>query len=285
MNKRTLEIAGQSSGQTVSCDFYENSLAGPRPLLLICPGGAYQWRSPREQQPIARVFQKRGMHVAVLQYSVAPARFPQATVELAAAVQYFQQQSSELGVDGRNIYVMGFSAGGHLALTYGVYWSRRDFWEGLLLEPELKPIQGLLLSYPVVSAGKHAAKSSMANLLGPKEEGLPYSEADVSLELLVTEDSALPPCFIWHTWADQSVPVENSLLLVQQIREKQPEVPVEFHVYETGPHGLALATEETDEGNGEHIDPRAANWPQAAGDWLELRFALNEAEVAGGDHN
>ena len=59
-----------------------------RPLVLVCPGGAYAYTSEREGEIIAMQFTAMGYHSAVLQYSCAPVTFPTALLELAKAVAY-----------------------------------------------------------------------------------------------------------------------------------------------------------------------------------------------------
>ena len=58
----------------------------------------------------------------------------------------------------------------------------------------------------------------------------------LSSELQVTKDT--PPCFIWATMEDATVPVENSLLFAQALRKAG--VPFSLHIYEKGVHGLGL---------------------------------------------
>lgn len=53
--------------------------------------------------------------------------------------------------------------------------------------------------------------------------------------------SKKPPCFIWHTWEDAVVPVENSMLFASALRKHG--VPFELHIYQKGKHGLGLNTE------------------------------------------
>jgi acetyl esterase/lipase len=79
---------------------------------------------------------------------------------------------------------------------------------------------------------------SARNLLGGNAS--PELRKEVSSELQVTGDT--PPCFIWHTWEDTGVPVENSLVFAQALRKAK--VPFDLHVYEKGPHGLGLGTRE-----------------------------------------
>ena len=54
-----------------------------RPVIVICPGGAYGMTSDREAEAIAVRFMGMGYHAVVLRYSVAPARYPVALRQLA----------------------------------------------------------------------------------------------------------------------------------------------------------------------------------------------------------
>lgn len=121
----------------------------------------------------------------------------------------------------------GFSAGGHLAAALGVHWK----------EEGLPRPDGLILCYPVITAGKYAHADSIRHLAGD-------SEMDYwSLEKHVTQDT--PPTFIWHTVTDETVPMQNSILFTESLAEKG--VPVELHLYPNGKHGLSLATKEVEE--------------------------------------
>ena len=57
-----------------------------RPVIVICPGGAYCMTSDREAEAIAVRFMGMGYHAVVLRYSVAPARYPVALRQLAKAI-------------------------------------------------------------------------------------------------------------------------------------------------------------------------------------------------------
>ena len=64
----------------------------------------------------------------------------------------------------------------------------------------------------------------------------------LSNELQVTKDT--PPCFLWHTWEDNGVPVENTLQFADALRKAG--VPFDLHVYQKGGHGLGLGSREWD---------------------------------------
>lgn len=85
------------------------------PLPTDCPGGGYEFCSQREQEPIAFYFLPDGINVFVLNYSVAPHRYPTQLREVAAAMELIYQNAEAWHCDTARIAIMGFSAGGHLA--------------------------------------------------------------------------------------------------------------------------------------------------------------------------
>ena len=78
----------------------------------------------------------------------------------------------------------------------------------------------------------------------------------VSVECNVTPDT--PPAFIWHTFTDNSVPVENSLMLATAYKEAN--VNFELHIFPSGTHGLGLGTKETDTKDCKHYCPEVSVW-------------------------
>ena len=103
---------------------YEDVHMEPAPLVIICPGGGYEMLSNREAEQFAIQWNSRGYHAAVLRYSVAPETFPTALLQLALAVLLVRENSADWGVNPRQIFVEGSSAGGHLAACYGVFWNK-----------------------------------------------------------------------------------------------------------------------------------------------------------------
>ena len=236
-----------------------------RPLILICPGGGYQFLSPRVAEPVALQFAAAGFHSCVLDYSVAPRRHPQPLRDVSRAMCLLRESAERYHIDPDRIAVCGFSAGGHLAASLGVHWMGTSLDAVAGISVRMTRPNALILGYPVITSGQFGHTASFANLLGevPREEEL----REMSLELQVKYDT--PPCFIWHTFADESVPVENSLLFAAALREKR--VPFELHIYPEGNHGLSLATLETsDQTHG--VDPHVASWMNACIEWLRIVF-------------
>ena len=85
-----------------------------KPALILCPGGGYEMTSDREAEPMAMQFLAMGYHVAILRYSVCPARYPAALLQVAESVLYLKEHADEYHIDPEKIVVQGCSAGGHL---------------------------------------------------------------------------------------------------------------------------------------------------------------------------
>jgi dipeptidyl aminopeptidase/acylaminoacyl peptidase len=116
-----------------------------------------------------------------------------------------------------------------------------------------------ILCYPVVSmTTEFTHLGSKRNLLGADPS--PELAREVSSELQVTKDT--PPTFLWHTWEDKGVPVENSLLFAGALRKEG--VHFDLHVYERGAHGLGLGTRDW---NPEQRHP----WTRDCEFWLKQR--------------
>lgn len=234
-----------------------------RPIVVICPGGGYRMTSDREAEAVAMQFLARGFHAVILRYSVAPARYPEALLQLAATVLFLRENAEKYHIDKNRIVIQGSSAGGHLAASMGVFWNKPFLAERLGVSSEMLRPNGLILSYPVISSGEKAHRGSFENLLGEE-----YQDEDkrksMSLELCVTKET--PKTFLWHTATDDTVPVENSLLFFQALHKL--DIPTEMHIYPVGGHGLGLANEETSCGNGYGVQEECQSWIKLACDWM-----------------
>lgn len=225
-----------------------------RPFVLVIPGGGYSWKSAREAEPIAMRFLAVGCNAAVLWYSVAPATFPSALEEAAQAMALIRSHE-EWNVG--KVFACGFSAGGHLTASLGILWNDPMLSLATGLDPQSYRPDGVILSYPVITSGEKRHDGSFRNLLGDLYEDETARE-QVSLEKQVTEDAA--PAFIWHTYTDAAVPVENSLMLASAYAEKKR--PMELHVFPAGYHGLATCDFETLAMDGDTY--------REAADWLPM---------------
>jgi len=243
-----------------------------RPLVLVCPGGGYHFTSEREAEIVALQFNAMGYHSAVLDYSCAPAQFPTALLELSKSVAYLRAHAKERCIDPDKIAVLGFSAGGHLAASLGVFWNTDWFArireENAASAPALTPAQirpnRIILAYPVITTGEHAHRESINNLLGEARRADSGWLEKMSLEKQDLSD--FPPAFIWHTSYDGSVPIENSLFLATALAKYRK--PLEYHVFPGNVHGMSLADWRT-RSLERPMDTPAKKWIELVHAWLE----------------
>lgn len=233
-----------------------------RPAVLILPGGGYSYTSDRENEPIALKFVSEGVCAFVLKYSCAPARFPQALCESLTAIKYIRENAEKFYIDSENISVCGFSAGGHLAASVGVFWNRQFIGEQIGEYGNIMKPNKLILSYPVIKNGEFAHQGSFDNLLGEDNQTEEMLQL-TSLEKQISSDT--PPSFIWHTYEDSAVPVQNALVFANGLVSNN--IPVELHIYRRGRHGLSL-------GNHLVYPDRAYGQNHDTSDWIEkaIRF-------------
>ena len=233
-----------------------------RAMIIICPGGGYHFCSEREAESVAIRFNSLGYNACVLYYTVNEGGaekggiYPLPQQELASAVKWVRENAAELNTDHAKIAVLGFSAGGHLAASLGVFWKE---FGGVQCRPD-----AMVLCYPVITSGPLAHRGSIANLIGDREELL----EKVSLEKQVSPDT--PPAFIWTTRTDQSVPYENSTMFKQALDACG--VQSDIHIYPVGRHGLSLGTEEVMGVRHMETCPEIYDWPERADAFLVKVF-------------
>jgi acetyl esterase/lipase len=255
-----------------SLDAYLIKSSAPRPAVLVLPGSGYHQCSPREAEALAIRFNAASYHAFVLWYSCWPRRHPVPILDCERALSIIRENADSWDLDGRRLGVMGFSAGGHLALSAAIF-RKENFAVAPGINPGSTRPDALMLCYPVISAGEYAHRGSFDKLLGENPE--PALVDLLSLERHV--DGNLPPVFLWHTYTDASVPVENSFLLVSALRRAG--VPLEMHIFPEGKHGLSLAIPETSAGDPGNINLHAAQWFGLCLNWLGLGFGGPDARA------
>ena len=229
--------------------------------VVICPGGGYGGlMTTYEGGEVAEFFAERGVAGFVLRYRHALRyRHQVPGQDVSRAIRLVRSQADRYGLQPDRIGVMGFSAGGHLAGTAATQWDRgtadaADPVDRVSSRPDFA-----VLCYPVISmVGPSAHGGSRRNLLG--ESPAPELVERMSLETQV--DQQTPPVFLLQTDQDKVVPAENSLLFAMALRRAG--VPVELHLFESGPHGIGL--------NRGPEQTRA--WPDLLIAWMQHRGLL-----------
>lgn len=287
-------------------------LAGRRrPAVIICPGGAYLDCSDREAEPVAMKFASMGYHTFVLRYSrygtetdgkrtdffaqtseaqpKAHCLYPTHMREIGKSMLIINEHAAEWMVDTERIAICGFSAGAHNTAMYATHWHEEVICGFFGEEKEKFRPAAAILGYTLsdyllmketalASSPEDAAFFALSNtaFLG---ESMPSDERllEVSPARNVTENT--PPTFLWATAADALVPVQQSLRMAAALADGH--IPFEMHIFEEGPHGMALATQASAMTKAQ-VDADAAKWADLAGCWLEKRFALPLPEKTAG---
>lgn len=211
-----------------------------RKAVLICPGGGYAFCSDREADPIAHLYLSAGFNTFILRYSVyrtCGAKWPAPLIDASAAMKYIRDNAEALNIDPDYVFVIGFSAGGHLAASLGTLWDNDEIEAKLGMKKGYNKPTGMILSYPVISGLGYAHRGSFNNILCERKDD-EDARRELSLELRVTEKAC--PAFIWAARPDSTVPIQNSLLFAGALADAG--IPFEMHIYPTGGHGDSLGT-------------------------------------------
>jgi acetyl esterase/lipase len=215
--------------------------------VVICPGGGYRRVCvDKEGLDFARRLAGWGITTLVLTYRQPGGVFsdpPVPVQDARRALALAMDRADEWHLDPEKLVLMGFSAGGHLALTT----VREPGPTGLL--PRY-----LVLGYPVVSLQPPLVhEGSRDNLLGPGAPAALVERFCAERDWLSTGNGKpfTGPVFLVHADDDQSVPVGNSLVLASALGEAG--LPVVLIRHPTGGHGFGLGP--------------ASGYP-AAPDWL-----------------
>jgi acetyl esterase/lipase len=237
---------------------------GLRPMIIVCPGGGYcnvceGWEGERT----AMCYSAAGFCAATLNYSVAPHRYPEGLLDIAAAIKLCRENAEKWQIDPNKIIVLGYSAAGHLAANISVEWNNEKLFSKHEIESRTYRPDYSVLCYPVITAGEQCHAGSLKNLTGSEN---PADWQNHSLEKMVNKDT--PPAFIWHTFEDTCVPVANSLLYAEALRNNG--VPFELHTYEKGDHGLQIGTQHKYRNKASR--DRKYDWVKESIEWLEEHF-------------
>jgi len=237
----TIPVHSQNSGNpglsVATLDIYEPF--GTRhtdAAVLILPGGGYGMLSSQEGEGYAGLFQLSGFHSYVLNYRLGSEghRHPAMLEDAARAMRLVRSRAAVDGFHPGKVLLIGSSAGGHLAATLLTKWDHGNPNDPDPVEHQSSRPDLGALCYPVITMTEQTHGGSRQNLIG-ENPSLDLIE-ELSAERHVTLQT--PPCFLWHTWEDASVPVDNTLVFASALRSAG--VPFECHIYQDGGHGLGM---------------------------------------------
>ena len=266
---KTINLTNEEGGATLDVYVADPHPEFTRKALVILPGGGYTHVSPREGEPVAHAFMPYGYNAFVLHYTVGKnsgKAFPAQLIEATLAIKHVKDHAEEYGVDPEELYVVGFSAGGHLAASVATMWKHKAVLEAVDMPYGYNRPRGVMLIYPMISPdysncdGYTRAWGTLLGCESPTREQL----NEAAIERHVDADTV--PAFIMHTYTDRIVDVRNVMVLGKAYAEAG--VPFEMHVFPKGPHGLAVANGITARGKASLSNPRVAEWVRLANDWV-----------------
>jgi len=204
--------------------------------MVICPGGAYAHLAPHEGNDYALWLNQHGVTCFVLKYRLGSRgyHYPAEFQDVTRAMRMVRANAADWKVNPHRIGIMGSSAGGHLAATLLTHFDSGNTNSGDPIERQSSRPDLGILCYAVITMGEYAHQGSKDNLLGP----YPSRKLVKLLSNELQVKTNTPPCFIWCTYEDKTVPMENSLMFAEALRKNH--VPFDLHIYQKGGHGMGL---------------------------------------------
>ena len=204
--------------------------------LVVCPGGGYSHLAPHEGNDYALWLNQHGVTCFVLKYRLGSRgyRHPAMFNDVTRALRMVRADAADWKIDPHRIGIIGSSAGGHLAATLLTHFDSGNTNSDDPIERQSSRPDLGILCYAVITMGEYAHQGSKDSLLGkhPSKKLVKL----LSNELQVKTNT--PPCFIWCTYEDKTVPMENSLMFAEALRKNH--VPFDLHIYQKGAHGMGL---------------------------------------------
>jgi acetyl esterase/lipase len=211
---------------------------------------------------VASWFTSHGFRAFVLSYRLSSHGYllPVPLLDARRAIQTVRARARDYQIDPKRIVVIGFSAGGHLAALSATQFipgnpDAEDTIERVSSRPDF-----LVLGYPWIGAissdTSHLSYCKLFNVMDRCEA----LRTAYSPDLFVTRET--PPTFLFHTFDDETVPVEQGLRFYQALVKAG--VPAEAHIFATGKHGSGL-------GKG---DAALDQWPSLLETWLRAQGLL-----------
>jgi acetyl esterase/lipase len=241
--------------------YLPRTVAANTPAAVICPGGGYRaLASNHEGRQVASYLNSLGMAAFVLRYRLGPRyHHPIELGDAQRAIRTLRAHAAEWRLDPTRIGIVGFSAGGHLAMTASTRSDAGAAGAADAVDRVSSRPDFAVLGYPVISMTEEwTHKGSRTNLLGDNPD--PELAKSLSGERAVTRDT--PPTFLFQTTEDTVVPAENSVHYYLALRKAG--IPAEMHVFEKGPHGVGLAND----------DVALSEWSTLLANWLRGRRVI-----------
>ena len=118
---KTDVVYGKAADVDLKLDFAQPDGPGPFPTVICVHGGAWMTGSKSGWVPVMMLLNQNGYAAAAVDYRFAPAnKYPAQIDDVRTAVRYLRAHAAELKIDPTRLAIAGDSAGGHLALMFGL---------------------------------------------------------------------------------------------------------------------------------------------------------------------
>jgi acetyl esterase/lipase len=226
-------VFGKGGNTDLRLDIYRPKAGTEKRMATIhIHGGGFTAGSKDTLADRVAPFVALGYTAIPVQYRLAgEAKWPAQIEDVKAAIRWTRANAKSLGVDPEKIAVVGYSAGGHLALFAAGTMNRPEF-EGKNGTPGAGTQLAACLAYYAVTEIRPQRDGAANILLPPGSDEAAHRTASP----LTYVAKGYPPTVLFHGTADVTVPMESSERLFKMLREAQ--VPAEFHGFEGVPHAF-----------------------------------------------
>ena len=214
--------------------------------IIVCPGGGYRiLASDHEGLQVAQALNRIGITAFVLRYRVGTRYGTDISLlDGLRAVRFVRHYAEKWAI--KRLGILGFSAGGHLAVSVGTHVDKSDREATDSIDCESCRPDFLVPIYAVTNGIKRGRKADE------------YTPADTKVS------ANTPPTFLVHTHEDRIVSPAQSVLFYEAMLNAG--VQCELHIYGYGEHGMGLAIG----------DPDVGEWFNAMRNWLRRSAFLSD---------
>lgn len=230
----------KTAEKTLKLDIYhQKSLSKPAPLLVFIHGGSWKSGDKDDYRRYLVDYAGKGYTTATVSYRFSQeAPFPAALDDVVCAVKWLKTHAAEYQIDPSKIAVIGGSAGGHLAMMLAYHAGDASYTSECESDAEAD-VQAVVNLYGPADLTTDFAINHPVVLKFIGKEYSPETkqayEAASPLQFITPDD---PPTLIFHGTIDKIVPVSQSDVLHEALKQKN--VPSHYHRLKGWPHTMDL---------------------------------------------
>jgi acetyl esterase/lipase len=208
--------------------------------VIVCPGGGYSILAiEHEGTQVCEWLNSLGVTAVLLKYRV-PVRDKTPGYEplqdAQRAIGLVRKHAGEWGINPGRVGILGFSAGGHLAVMAALHPNERTYTQDPAMDVEDATPNFLIPVYPAYLVGKE--------------------DTFTLLPTVKVTDKSPAVCLVHaHDDKGQTSASASALLYLEY---KKLGLPAELHIYSKGGHGFGMRKSGTP----------VSEWPQRVGEWL-----------------